>query len=197
MNLRKPLMMTASLLLLLAGLSLPLAAQAETTKAGGGKNDAPNASAPDCGGGQPECFVDITIHEGGPTTGAICSSFTASSGFCLGPTTGTAAFSNPGYFPRQGIETAFTWDSPGGSRRDCDYTSNATFTIVDSRILGSVPDPGSAVFAVSDAWSRGSGAHYKTLSNAAPGLPGGPLYIDYESKFVGSYVHIFGYLVRK
>jgi hypothetical protein len=30
----------------------------------------------------------------------------------------------------------------------------------------------------------------------APGSPGGPLYIDYEHKFVGSYVHMYGFLER-
>jgi hypothetical protein len=192
-------MMSASLVLILAGLSLPLAAQARNDKGsrGGDGDNAPHASAPDCGGGQPECWVDITVHEGGPTSGASCGTISSSEGFCVGPTTGTSAFSNPGYFPRQGIGTEFSWKSPGGSRRDCDYTSNAAFTIVDSRILGTVPDPGSATFAVSDAWSRGSSVHYKTLSKAAPGQSGGPLYIDYDSAFVGTSVHIYGYLVKK
>jgi hypothetical protein len=69
---------------------------------------------------------------------------------------------------------------------------------VEAYIRGDVPSGGSATFNVTDAYNRGSDVHWKTASKSGtPGTPGGPLYIDYEHKFIGSYVHMYGYLVRK
>jgi hypothetical protein len=204
-------------LALLAGLTLSTAAQAgpakkvsapgkncskkkDTGKKCHGTKKGPGTSdpAPECGDGTWECHLDIWVRQGSPTTGATCAPFTNREGFCVGSSTGTASWSQPGYFPRQGFETNFTWKGPGGPR-DVDLTINSTFTIIDSYIRGDVPGPGSSTFNVTDAWSRASGIHWKSRSNGGgpPGLPGGPLYIDYGYKTLGSYVHIYGYLVPK
>ena len=51
---------------------------------------------------------------------------------------------------------------------------------------------------MTDAWNRQSDVHWKTVSTGGkPGTPGGPLYINYDYKFVGTYVHMYGYLVQK
>jgi hypothetical protein len=153
---------------------------------------------PDCGSVKTECHIDVWVRQGSPTTGAVCSSFDSPSGFCVGSSTGTNSWAQPGYFPKQGIGTSFTWEGPGGPRT-VDYTVDATFTIVDAYIRGNVPSGNSPVFNVTDAWNRGSGIHWKTESKpgAAPSQQGGPLWIDYNHEFVGSYVHLHGYLVPK
>jgi hypothetical protein len=192
---RVPLQLIAGLALLL-GLMLPAAAvQARTTKNVSGPKKV--GEVPECGGGRPDqCRIDVYVRQGSPTTGASCDSFDRSEGFCIGSSSGTSAFAQPGFFPRQGLSTDFTWK--GGNPRDVDYTVNAQFTIVQAKIVGNVPSGGSATFNVTDAWSRASDVHYKTVSTGGnPGQPGGPLYIDYSHEFVGSYVHMFGYLVPK
>jgi hypothetical protein len=51
---------------------------------------------------------------------------------------------------------------------------------------------------VTDAWNRLSDVHWKTVSTGGnPGLSGGPLYIDYGHGALDTYVHMYGYLVRK
>jgi hypothetical protein len=184
-----------------ASTALLLPAGAQAGKGGKPKPGKVGDDIPECGKSTPSvCRVDVTVHQGPLTMGATCDSFDNSEGLCVGGSTGTPAFSMPGYFPRQGIETSFTWKSHGGAARDVDYTSNATFTIVDSFIRGDVPSSNSAVFNVTDAYSRDSGVHWKTVSTGgAPGKLGGPLYIDYDHPRVGigSSVHMFGYLVRK
>jgi hypothetical protein len=192
----------AALLILIAGpgsgLLLPSAARAGSQKgAGAGKK---GSAIPECGNSATEtCHLDITISQGAATSGAFCDSFDRGDGLCVGSSHGTPAFSQPGYSPRYGIESSFTWKSHGAPR-DVDYTSNATFTIVDSFIRGDVPASNSAIFNVTDAWNRASGVHWKTVATGGgPGTPGGPLYIDYDhsSSGIGSSIHIFGYLVRK
>jgi hypothetical protein len=192
----------AALLMLIAGpgsgLLLPSAAQAGSQKgAGAGKM---GSAIPECNNSAPEtCHVDITIAQGPATSGAFCDSFDRDDGLCVGSSRGTPAFSQPGYSPRYGIQSSFTWESHGAPR-EVDYTSNATFTILDSFIRGDVPASNSAIFNVTDAWNRASGVHWKTVATGGgPGSPGGPLYIDYDhtSYGFGSEIHIFGYLVRK
>lgn len=179
----------------MVALLVPVGAQA-----GARGKDEVGDDIPECGSSAPAaCHVDITVRQGSITAGAFCDSFDRDDGFCVGSSTGTPSFSMPGYFPRQGIETSFTWKSHGGASRDVDYTANANALLVDSYIRGDVPASNSAVFNVNDAYSRASGAHWKTLSTgAAPGRIGGPLYIDYDHprSGIGCTVHIFGYLVR-
>lgn len=170
-------------------------------KKGCKKGDGPKTGVgdvPDCDSGAPqECHVDITVRQGAPTTGATCDSFDNGEGLCLGSSTGTTRWTEPGYSPKIGIGVSFTWKAHGAPR-DVDYTANDSVTIVQAYIRGDVPSSGSATFNVTDAWNRQADVHWKTVSTGgAPGTRGGPLYIDYEHKFVGSYVHIFGYLVRK
>jgi hypothetical protein len=155
-------------------------------------------SAPSCSAGTKEqCYINVWLHQGGVTTGAYCDSFEASSGSCLGYSEGTNPWEGAGYFPKYGIQTTFSWTA-SGARRAVDYTVDASFTIVQARIVGNVPSPGSSTLNVSDAWVRESDVHYKTVSTGGdPGLPGGSLYIDYGHKVVDSYVHMYGYLVPK
>lgn len=192
----------AALLMLVAGpgsgLLLPSAAQAGSENgAGAGKK---GSAIPECGNSAPEtCHLDITISQGAATAGAICDSFDRAEGLCVGSSHGTPAWSEPGYFPRQGIQSSFTWKSHGAPR-DVDYTSKSSFTTVDSYVRGDVPASNSAILDVTDAWNRASGVHWKTVATGSrPGTPGGPLYIDYDHKSygIGSTIHIFGYLVRK
>jgi len=170
-------------------------------KKNSGKKKGPGkvgASAPDCGnpGGSSQCYIDVTVNQGSPLTGAICDSFDNGSGVCIGSSTGTAGWRQSGFSPKYGIGTWFTWDH--GSPRDVEMLVKASFTITESFIRGNVPSGGSATFNVTDAWSRYGDAHWKTVSTGgSPGTPGGPLYIDYEHRTLGSYVHMFGYLVRK
>lgn len=182
--------------------------KAKAGKNGGKKNGGKKGgngkvgdAIPECDNGTPStCRVDITVHQGPLTQGAVCDSFDNSEGLCIGGSTGTKAFSEPGYSPRYGIQTSFTWKSQGGAAREVDYTANANFTIVDSFIRGNVPASNSAIFNVTDAYSRLSGVHWKTVSTGAgPGQIGGPLYIDYDHprSGIGSSIHMFGYLVRK
>jgi len=190
-----------------AGAEAGAGGKAKPGKSGGGKKNGGKKGGkvgdaiPECSDATPSsCRVDITVHQGPLTQGAFCDSFDNSDGICVGGSTGTKAFSEPGYSPRYGIQTSFTWKSQGGASRDVDYTANANFTIVDSFIRGNVPASNSAVFNVTDAYSRLSGVHWKTVSTgAAPGQIGGPLYIDYDHprSGIGSSIHIFGYLVRK
>lgn len=193
-----------------AGAEAGAGGKAKSGKNGGGKKNGGKKGGtggkvgdaiPECDEGTPStCRVDITVNQGPLTQGAVCDSFDNSSGLCVGGSTGTKAFSEPGYSPRYGIQTSFTWKSQGGPSRDVDYTANANFTIVDSFIRGNVPSSDSAVFNVTDAYSRLSGVHWKTVSTGArPGQVGGPLYIDYDHprSGIGSSIHIFGYLVRK
>jgi hypothetical protein len=161
-----------------------------------GKGKGPGAAAAECANTD-RCYIDVYVRQGSPTTGSICSSFDDREGFCVGSSSGSATWSQPGHYPKQGLETSFTWKGPGGPR-EVDYTVNADFTIVEAYIRGNVPASNSAVFNVTDAYSRVSGVHWKTVATgAAPGTVGGPLYIDYEHKTIGSYVHIFGHMVRR
>lgn len=218
MRLRTTLPLIA-VIALLAGFTIPSIAQGGTVGNSPGKKKCPGkkgsgkagpgkkkcgkngkgktgAAAAECANTD-KCYIDVYVRQGSPTTGAICSSFDDREGFCVGSSTGSSTWSQPGYFPRQGLETSFTWKGPGGSR-DVDYTVNADFTIVEAYIRGNVPASNSAIFNVTDAYSRVSGFHWKTLSTgAAPGTVGGPLYIDYSHSTIGSSVHIFGHMVRK
>jgi hypothetical protein len=151
----------------------------------------------DCPTNGTECHIDITLNAASPTSGAYCDSFTSDGGSCQGPTYGTAGWGESGFFPQYGIGTRFEWGSQGPVR-NVRYIAKANFTRTDAEIDGRVPDPGSAVFDVSDAYRHGEDVHWKTVSTGgAPGTKGGPLYIDYEHKFVGSSIHIFGWMVRK
>jgi hypothetical protein len=192
-----------SLVLAGSGFIAPAAANASSDPSGAhppsGHGSRHVGAIPECGSGTSErCHIDITMHEAGPTTGGFCDSFSNRAGVCVGPVHGTPAWSQPSYFPRQGIQSSFDWKSPyADTRRDVDLTENANILIVEAYIRGMVPGPGSASFFVNDAYNRMSGVHWKTEGSAqsTPGLPGGPLYIDYESRIVGSYIHIYGYLV--
>ncbi|HKZ14431.1 MAG TPA: hypothetical protein VJL81_11350 [Solirubrobacterales bacterium] len=203
-NLPKPLHPPTLLTLAMAVMVAAVASAALLLPAGAQAGSAGKANVaddiPECGASTPAaCHVDITVHQGSITQGAFCDSFDRDEGLCVGGSTGTPAFSMPGYSPKYGIETSFTWKSHGAPR-DVDYTANANALIVDSYIRGDVPASNSAVFNVNDAYSRASGAHWKTMSTgAAPGRVGGPLYIDYDHprSGIGSSIHIFGYLVRK
>jgi len=212
MKIRMSVQLLAALALL-TGLMLSTTAQAGATgkvnvlekkKHSGknsGKKEGPGkvgaTAPPECASGRSECRVDVTLRQGAPTTGASCSSFSSGEGFCVGSSIGTATWSQPGYFPRQGIGSSFTWKGPGGAR-DVDYTVTANALITDAYIRGNVPGPGSATFNVTDAYNRESDIHWKTASSGgAPGTVGGPLYLNYSYDFVGSYAHIYGYLVPK
>jgi hypothetical protein len=185
---RGVLVMTAALALV-AGLVV-LAA----TEAGASSNR--GQPVPECGREAVElCHIDITVHQGPPTAGAVCSSFDDGSGFCVGPSRGNSSWTAPSYFPRQGLGASFTWKSQG-SVRMVNYEANATFTILEAKIEGRVPSPSSARLDVTDAWNRGSAVHWHTGMAGAPGSRGGPLYIDYEHRVVGSYVHMYGFLER-
>ncbi len=155
-------------------------------------------AVPECGSAKTECHVDVWVRQGSVTSGAICGSFDAAEGFCVGSSSGNPQWSQPGHFPKQGIESSFTWKGPGGPR-DVDYTVNATFTIVEAYIRGNVPSSNSPFFHVTDAWNRASGIHWKTRAEpgAAPSQQGGPLWIDYHHGTFDSYVHLHGYLVPK
>ncbi len=224
MELRKSLLLMA-VMALFAGFAVPAAQAGKGPKqsspgkqAGGGKKKANckkkggckkksgkkkgsgkvGAAAPDCSnpGGSNQCYIDVVVRQGSPTTGAICDSFDNASGVCIGSSTGTAGWRQAGWFPKQGIGTWFTWE--GGNPRDVEMLVKASFTITESFIRGNVPSGGSATYNVTDAWNRGTNAHWKTVSTGgSPGTPGGPLYIDYSHAVLGSDVHIFGYLVRK
>jgi hypothetical protein len=164
--------------------------------AGAGASSKLGEPVPECGRDAVQvCHIDITVHQGPPTAGAVCSSFDNGSGFCVGPSHGNSSWTAPSYFPRQGLGASFTWKSQG-SLRLVSYEANATFTILEAKIEGRVPSPGSARFDVTDAWNRGSAVHWHSGTVGAPGSQGGPLYIDYEHKFVGSYVHMYGFLER-
>jgi hypothetical protein len=185
---RELLVMTAALALV-AGLVV-----LTTAEAGASSNR--GQPAPECGREAVQlCHIDITVHQGPPTAGAVCSSFDDGTGFCVGPSRGNSSWTAPSYFPRQGLGASFTWKSQG-SVRMVNYEANATFTILEAKIEGRVPSPSSARLDVTDAWNRGSAVHWHTGIAAAPGSPGGPLYIDYEHKVVGSYVHMYGFLER-
>lgn len=168
---------------------------------GKGVGGEPGANAADCSnpGGAGECFIDVWVRQGSPTTGAICSSFDNRDGECIGSSTGTRGWRQPGFVPKQGIGTWFSWSSPGGgAARNVEMLVKASFTITESFIRGNVPSSGSSTFNVTDAWNRDTNAHWKSVSKGAdPGLVGGPLYIDYSHEILGSYVHMFGYLVRQ
>lgn len=211
------------LLALVAALALPAAAQAGTGKAGasehkdnptiGGcakkrsgkkkcqnKNPGPKVgtAASDCPSGGTECHIDITVNQASPTTGGICDSFEdVGSGVCIGPTYGTPGWNSPSYFPQYGIQSWFSWESQG-PQRNVEYLAKASYTIVEAVIHGNVPAPSSAVFNVTDAYNRSTGTHWQTVSTGgAPGTKGGPLYIDYNHRVLGSSVHIWGWMVRK
>lgn len=213
-----------AMLVLLTAFALPAAAQAGTggaspsehqanptmgncakKKSGkkkcGGKKSGPkvgDTANDDCPRGATECHIDIQLNQASPTTGGICDSFEdISSGICVGPSHGTSGWNGPGYFPQYGIQNWFSWTSQG-AQRTVEYEVKANFVIVECFIRGTVPSPNSAVFNVSDAYNRVTDTHWKTASTgAAPGSKGGPLYIDYDHRVLGSSVHIFGYMVRK
>jgi hypothetical protein len=185
---RGVLVMTAALALV-AGLAV-----LTTAEAGASSNR--GSSVPECGREAVQlCHIDITVHQGPPTAGAVCSSFDDGTGFCVGPSRGNSSWTAPSYFPRQGLGASFTWKSQG-SVRMVNYEANATFTILEAKIEGRVPSPSSARLDVTDAWNRGSAVHWHTEMAGAPGSRGGPLYIDYERRVVGSYVHMYGFLER-
>jgi hypothetical protein len=205
-----------AVLALLAAFALPAAAQAGATKSsapgknGVGKNCSKKRSGKkkcatpevgaadsDCPRGATECHIDVELKQASPTSGAYCSSFEDGDGSCLGSTLGTSGWSSPGYFPQYGIQSWFTWTSQGPVR-NVEYLVKANQLIVEAFIRGNVPSPGSASFNVTDAYNRVTDAHWQTVSTGgAPGTKGGPLYIDYEHKVIGSYVHIWGWMVRK
>lgn len=198
MKTNRPLLLTLGMALLFGSLCLGFAAQAGAAAKADLRDGGPlGAAAPDCGGGAPECFIDITLHPGEQITGKHCPSITTTRGFCAGSSTGTAAYSHSGYSPFQGIESKFEWEAAGASRRACDYRVSSQNGTLDALIIGSVPRPDSSTFNVSEAWSRGSGRQYTTRTKNDPGLPGGPLYINYHSDYQRSYIHIYGYLLAK
>jgi hypothetical protein len=181
---------------LLAVLMVPAAAQARSPQQGSGAGTKVNGVA-DCSSGKADlCWIDVTVRQGSPLTGATCSSFSRDSGYCIGSSTGTSRWAQAGFFPKQGISTDFTWK--GGTARDVDYTVNANALTVEARILGKVPSPGSATLDVTDAYSRASNVHFKTVSTGGkPGTLGGPLYIDFDYGTLNTTVHMFGYLLPK
>ena len=158
------------------------------------------ATVPECGRESvPQCHIDVTVHQGPPTAGAICASFTDGSGFCVGPSRSSSnpSWAVPSYFPRQGLQSSFTWKSQG-SVRIVDYEANAAFTIVEAYMKGTVPSPASSRFVVTDAWNRGSNVHWHSGITGSDGKPNGPLYIDYDhpAHGLGTSVHMYGYLER-
>jgi hypothetical protein len=164
--------------------------------AGAGASSNRDQPVPECGREAVQlCHIDITVHQGPPTAGAVCSSFDNGTGFCVGPSRGNSSWTAPSYFPRQGLGASFTWRSQG-SVRTVNYEANATFTILEATIEGKVPSPSSARLDVTDAWNRGSAVHWHTGMAGTPGSRGGPLYIDYEHRVVGSSVHMYGFLER-
>lgn len=164
------------------------------------RGSAPGVSAPECGSDRSgPCHIDITVHQASALTGGSCDSFTNREGVCVGPVRGTPSWSNPSYFPRQGIQSSFYWKGPGpDAPRDVDLTEKANSLIVEAYIRGLVPSAGSATFRVDDAYNRVSGVHWRTQAlGAAPGLLGGPLYINYDHDYIASSIHIYGYLVPR
>lgn len=205
MKLRASLQLIACLALL-AGLVIPTAAQAGSSAASASaghskhhKKKHPVGDNVDCGPSAKECHVDIIIHEASQLSGGGgCGSFDNSEGFCVGPTTGTTAWSQPSFSPRQGISSSFTWKSRGGAARDVDYTADASALTIEAYVRGIAEASNSNVLNVSDAWNRDTNTHWKTVNlGAKVGYPGGPMGIDYDHKTVGSSVHLWGFFVRK
>lgn len=184
---RRRALLSAAALALLGGIALPAA--------GAGASSKPSESVPECSrDAVPQCHIDITLGQASPTSGGICDSFESGSGYCVGDSTGNSTWSVPSYFPRQGLQSSFTWKSQGRLRL-VEFEARASPTIVQASIKGRVPSPASAEFVVTDAFNRGP-AHWHSGTSGKPGSVGGPLYIDYEHRVVGSYVHMYGYLER-
>jgi hypothetical protein len=199
-------------LALLAGLVIPTAAAAGASGNGGqaghsgkkghGKKKPGKGLGDDidCSAAAKECHVDITLREASVLSGGGgCGSFDNAEGFCVGPTHGTNGWDQTSYFPKQGIDSSFTWKSHGGPARDVDYTADASALIVDAYVRGVAQASNSNVLNVTDAWNRNSNTHWRTVPNPTGkvGYPGGPMGIDYDHKTVGSSVHLWGFFVRK
>jgi hypothetical protein len=176
----------AGLVSIFAGLVVPATAGAGTT--------------PECGRESvPQCHIDVTVRQGPPTAGAHCTSFTNAEGFCVGSSRSSSNPTRvvPSYFPKQGLQSSFTWKSQG-SVRNVDYEAYAAFIILEAYMKGTVPHPASSTFVVTDAWNRDSNIHWHSGKTGTDGKPKGPLFIDYDhpSHGLAGSVHLFGYLER-
>ncbi len=161
---------------------------------------APNEQWPECPSPTFEmCHIDITLHQASGKTPTVCSSFDNADGFCIGSSHGTPGWDSV-YVPQQSIQADFTWKTSSGTVRDVDYTATETFSTVEGQIKGQVPSSNSCDLNVTDATTRlAPNVHWQTQTLKTCGVQRGPLFIDYHhpASGLGSYVHIYGYLVRK
>ena len=138
-----------------------------TAEAGASSNR--GQPVPECGREAVQlCHIDITVHQGPPTAGAVCGSFDDGTGFCVGPSRGNFVLDRTLVLSQAGSGASFTWKSQG-SVRMVNYEANATFTILEAKIEGRVPSPSSARLDVTDAWNRGSAVHWHTGMVGAAG----------------------------
>jgi hypothetical protein len=185
------------------GIGIAAAGSSRTVEGAGKYAPARSTSkhaVPDCSAtSQGECHIDITLHQGSNRgVPAVCSSFNAGSGFCIGRTLGTREWSEPGYSPQYGIQSEFTWTSRG-SVREIDYVAHANALKVTAEIKGSVPAPSSCELHVTDASIYGVATRWTTGKAGRCAAGSGPLFIDYHhpASGIGCSIHIYGYMKPK
>jgi hypothetical protein len=171
------------------------AAQSTTLPPKGGLTDVPN-----CPSNAAVCYFPrmhgdmLEIRE--------CPGFTRPSGSCGGDSTGGVA-------PWSWAQSEFAWegdrwDGPRSVSYWSYYSKDDEHSAVAASLVGDVPGPGSADYAISTASDQHGPDDTKdttwytpNVAGAAAGTEGGPLWLDFENGSWGFDIYIWGYLYKK